>query len=63
MDVGGTITGEHGIGLDTRRYMNLVHSPDELDAMRRVKSVFDPLGRMNPGKVLPDESDAAKEAP
>ena len=63
VDVGGTITGEHGIGLDKRRYMNLVHSPDELDAMRRVKSVFDPLGRMNPGKVLPDESDAAKEAP
>ena len=34
--------------------MSLVHSPQELEAMRRVKYVFDPQGKMNPGKVLPD---------
>ena len=63
VEAGGTITGEHGVGLDKRRYMSLVHSPDELDAMRRIKAVFDPLGRMNPGKVLPDLPDSAGAAP
>ena len=62
VEAGGTITGEHGVGLDKRRYMSLVHSPDELEAMRRVKAVFDPLGRMNPGKVLPDPPDSAEAA-
>ena len=62
VEAGGTITGEHGVGLDKRRYMSLVHSPDELDAMRRIKAVFDPLGRMNPGKVLPDSPDSAGAA-
>ena len=63
VEAGGTITGEHGIGLDKRRYMSLVHGPEELDAMRRIKAVFDPLGRMNPGKVLPDAPEAARAAP
>lgn len=53
VDAGGTITGEHGVGLDKRRYMPLIHSPEVLDAMARVKGVFDPSGRCNPGKVLP----------
>jgi FAD/FMN-containing dehydrogenase len=43
--------------------MSLVHSPDELDAMRRIKAAFDPLERMNPGKVLPDLPDSAGAAP
>lgn len=51
---GGTITGEHGVGVDKRKYMHLVYGNDELDAMRDTKLVFDPLGLMNPGKVLPD---------
>ena len=59
VEAGGTITGEHGVGLDKRHYMSLVHGPEELDAMRRIKAVFDPHGRMNPGKVLPDPSEAA----
>jgi len=58
VEAGGTITGEHGVGLDKRRYMSLVHGPDELDAMQRIKSVFDPVGLMNPGKVLPDLPDS-----
>ncbi|MSR20603.1 MAG: FAD-binding protein [Gemmatimonadetes bacterium] len=52
--VGGTITGEHGVGVDKRGYMKLVHGPDELAAMAEVKRVFDPTGLFNPGKVLPD---------
>ena len=63
VEAGGTITGEHGIGVDKRRYMSLVHSPEELDAMRGVKAVFDPCGRMNPHKVLPDPSDPQGVAP
>ena len=54
---GGTITGEHGVGLDKRRYMSLVCSSEVIDAMRRVKHVFDPSGRCNRGKVLPDATE------
>ena len=54
VEAGGTITGEHGVGLDKRGYMTLVHSPDELAMLGAVKDVFDPRGLFNPGKVLPD---------
>jgi glycolate oxidase subunit GlcD len=50
---GGTITGEHGVGLDKLRYMPLVFDGDSLAAMRQVRRVFDPAERMNPGKVVP----------
>ncbi|NNF27390.1 MAG: FAD-binding oxidoreductase, partial [Gemmatimonadetes bacterium] len=53
VQAGGTITGEHGVGLDKRDYMGLVYGPDELDAMWGVRLAFDPHGLMNPGKVLP----------
>ena len=51
--VGGTITGEHGIGLDKMRYMPLLFDGDSLAAMRGVRRVFDPEERVNPGKVVP----------
>jgi len=51
--VGGTITGEHGVGLDKLRYMPLVFDADSLGAMRAVRRVFDPGERANPGKVVP----------
>jgi len=54
VEVGGTITGEHGVGVDKRGYMRLVHGELELSAMRAVKGVFDPEGLFNPGKVLPE---------
>jgi glycolate oxidase subunit GlcD len=54
VDAGGTITGEHGVGVDKRQYMRLVHGPDELAAMAAMKRAFDPSGLFNPGKVLPD---------
>jgi glycolate oxidase subunit GlcD len=54
VEVGGTITGEHGVGVDKRAYMPLVHSPDELSAMAGVKAVFDPAGLLNPDKVIPE---------
>ncbi len=50
---GGTITGEHGVGLDKLAYMPLVFGPDDLGLMAAVRGVFDPDGRANPGKVIP----------
>src|SRR5262245_38235887 len=52
----GTITGEHGIGLDKLEYMNLIFSPDSLAAMCQLREVFDPDRRANPGKVVPVHS-------
>ncbi len=60
---GGTITGEHGVGVDKRKYMHLVYRPDEIEAMRSVRDVFDPSGLLNPGKVLPDAEEAVVTAP
>ncbi|MCX5756581.1 MAG: FAD-binding protein [Gemmatimonadetes bacterium] len=50
---GGTITGEHGVGLDKLPYMDALFTPDSLDAMCRLRSAFDPARRANPGKVVP----------
>ena len=58
VEAGGTITGEHGVGVDKRRYMPLIHSRDTLEAMAGVRRVFDPAGLCNPGKVLPDDVEA-----
>jgi len=50
---GGTITGEHGVGIDKLPYMEALFTPDTLDAMCTLRDVFDPLRRANPGKVVP----------
>jgi glycolate oxidase subunit GlcD len=50
---GGTITGEHGVGLDKRDLLPLVFSEADMDAMLRVRAAFDPLGLCNPGKIIP----------
>ncbi len=51
--VGGSITGEHGVGMEKNCYMPLQYSPVDMAVMRRVKEAFDPLGLSNPGKVFP----------
>ena len=51
--LGGTISGEHGIGIEKREFMHFMYSPDELAVMREIKSVFDPQNRFNPDKVFP----------
>ncbi len=53
VDAGGTITGEHGVGIDKLAHMSLQFDDCSLDAMDSVRSAFDPDGRANPGKVLP----------
>ncbi len=50
---GGTITGEHGVGLDKLAYMPLQFGPDELGLMAAARRVFDPAALANPGKVIP----------
>ncbi|MCE5265001.1 MAG: FAD-binding oxidoreductase [Deltaproteobacteria bacterium] len=51
--LGGTISGEHGVGVEKRELMNFIYRPDELAAMRDIKAVFDPEERFNPGKMFP----------
>ncbi|MFN8977334.1 MAG: FAD-binding oxidoreductase [Gemmatimonadaceae bacterium] len=53
IDAGGTITGEHGVGLDKLPYMDALFDAPSLDAMCRLRGVFDPERRANPGKVVP----------
>jgi len=54
VELGGTLSGEHGIGLEKSAFMPWIYSEDDLDAMHRVKDVFDADGIMNPGKIFPD---------
>jgi glycolate oxidase len=54
IDAGGSLTGEHGIGLEKRDFMPLVFTEEDLAAQACVRAAFDPDGRMNPQKVLPD---------
>lgn len=53
LSVGGSITGEHGIGLEKIDFIPLMYSHDDLEAMRRVRAAFDSSSRCNPGKLLP----------
>jgi glycolate oxidase subunit GlcD len=50
---GGSITGEHGVGLDKKAYLPLIFSDDDLAAMLQVRVAFDPSGLCNPGKIIP----------
>jgi len=53
IDAGGSITGEHGVGVDKRRYMPRLFSEPDLDAFQRLRCAFDPRGLANPGKLMP----------
>jgi glycolate oxidase len=56
VDAGGVLSGEHGIGLEKREAMPMVFGPDDLDAQARLRDAFDPSGRANPEKILPQGS-------
>ena len=56
VELGGALSGEHGIGLEKAAFMPWIYSEDDLGAMHRVKDVFDPAGILNPGKIFPDPS-------
>jgi glycolate oxidase len=50
---GGSITGEHGVGMDKAKYMPKMYGADDLDTMQLVRCAFDPSGISNPGKIFP----------
>jgi glycolate oxidase len=55
VELGGSISGEHGIGYVQKRYLHLAKNRHEIELFRRVKAALDPDGIMNPNKLLPDE--------
>jgi len=59
LEVGGTLTGEHGIGVEKQDSMALQFGPDELATFALVKKTFDPNGMLNPNKLLPNQQAAA----
>ena len=58
VDLGGTISGEHGIGLEKQDAMRMVFNEDDFNVQRKLKSAFDPENILNPGKVLPKPPEA-----
>ncbi|MBI6630874.1 FAD-linked oxidase C-terminal domain-containing protein [Pontibaca salina] len=62
VEVGGCLTGEHGVGIEKRDLMYEQFSPDDLEAMMQVKDVFDPDWMLNPAKVFPLNASAARRS-
>ncbi len=58
----GSITGEHGVGIEKRAYMPIMYTGAELAAMTEIKAIFDPKTLLNPGKIFPDELPPAEYA-
>ncbi|MEY4816853.1 MAG: hypothetical protein RLZZ162_3926, partial [Verrucomicrobiota bacterium] len=56
--MGGSITGEHGVGVEKRDYMPEMFTTNELDCMKRLRAAFDPLEIANPGKMFPEGAPA-----
>ena len=52
VSMGGTISGEHGIGLTKKQFMPLVFTSNDLDIMKSIKKIIDPNHILNPGKVF-----------
>jgi glycolate oxidase len=52
--MGGSITGEHGVGMEKRQYLSTMFSEDDIDLMKSVRRAFDPAEISNPGKMFPD---------
>ena len=53
LDAGGSITGEHGVGIDKKKHMPKMFAEEDLDAFQRLRCSFDPAGLANPGKLMP----------
>jgi glycolate oxidase len=60
LEMGGSITGEHGIGVEKRDFLPDMFNADEIDCLKRIRAAFDPAQLSNPGKMFPgDTADAA----
>jgi len=62
-DVGGSISGEHGIGLEKMDYMSLIFTEADLDFMRRLREAFNPRNLCNPGKIFPSRKACGESGP
>jgi glycolate oxidase len=62
-EVGGSISGEHGIGLEKADFMPFIFSPADLALMQRLKDAFNPRGLCNPGKVFPTRKSCVETGP
>ncbi|MGB3316314.1 MAG: FAD-linked oxidase C-terminal domain-containing protein [Albidovulum sp.] len=62
VEVGGCLTGEHGVGIEKRDLMDVQYDPADLEAQMRVKDVFDPAWLLNPAKVFPLKVSAGRRA-
>jgi glycolate oxidase len=51
LELGGALSGEHGIGLEKRKFLKHAMPPQAIELLRQIKSVFDPKGILNPGKI------------
>ncbi len=56
LELGGTLSGEHGVGVEKRDYVDREIDPPTLELMRAIKRQFDPKGILNPGKIFPSEA-------
>jgi glycolate oxidase len=62
VEVGGCLTGEHGVGIEKRDLMTVQYAPADLEAQLRVKDAFDPRWLLNPAKVFPLAATEARRA-
>ena len=62
VEVGGCLTGEHGVGIEKRELMSTQYTPEDLEVQMQVKDVFDPAWRLNAAKVFPLASSARRRA-
>ncbi len=60
VELGGSITGEHGVGLEKKNFLSLMYGPAELGLFHRIRRCFDPDEIANPGKLLPSQPAASK---
>ncbi|MCR9246155.1 MAG: FAD-binding protein [bacterium] len=62
VELGGSITGEHGVGTEKIDHVPMMFRESDLEVMARVRGVFDPTGRCNPGKAIPERNACAEPA-
>jgi glycolate oxidase len=55
VEMGGSITGEHGVGVEKRDYLPAMFAAEEIACLKRIRSAFDPKGIANPGKMFPEK--------